>query len=150
MILKGKRGEPALMISYLKLTPLKSWYLVSSAFCKREREKSRTKQITNIGFSLRSHHMLSPSRLSTGLASVIILCLLTSSTPAAPQTLVALANESAVGFYFWFNNSGVRKLLLQSQRVGAAKKPEKQSDRDAKIVQIKIFPGSLTVDLDDK
>jgi RHS repeat-associated protein len=94
--------------------------------------------------------MLSPARLSHGLAIGIVLCLLTSSTPAAPQTIVALANESLFSFHFWFYNSGARKLLLQGQRGGAAKKQEKQSDRDAKISQIQIFPGNLTVDADDK
>ncbi|PYS21225.1 MAG: hypothetical protein DMF72_18120, partial [Acidobacteria bacterium] len=94
-----------------------------------------------------------PARLISWhqIASVILaICLLASSTPAAPQTIVALTNESAVGFYFWFNNSGLRKLLLQGQRVGAAKKQEKQSDRDVKISQIQIFPGNLTVDLNDR
>jgi len=62
---------------------------------------------------------------------------------------VAVANESALSFYFWFNNSGLRK-LIQSRSTVSAKKQEKQADRDAKISQIKIFPGDLTIDLNDR
>src|ERR1041385_6265101 len=80
---------------------------------------------------------------------LLIVCLCVSSTPAAPQTVIALANESALSFYFWFNNSGLRR-LMQSRPIPSARKQEKQSDRDAKISQMKISPGDLTVDLNDR
>jgi len=59
----------------------------------------------------------------------LILCLLSTSTPAAPQEIVALAKESSTSFAFWFRASGLPKLI---QGQGNAKQQEKQRDRDAK------------------
>jgi len=88
--------------------------------------------------------------VATKIASVaLVLCLLSASTPAAPQTIVALANESALSFYFWFNNSGIRK-LVQGRSTAKAKPQEKQATRDAKISWIQIFPGDTTVDVSDR
>ena len=68
------------------------------------------------------------SSLSVRSFSVALtVCLLTTSTPAAPQTVVAVANESALSFYLWFNNSGLRK-LIQGRPIAGAKKQEKQSE----------------------
>ena len=98
----------------------------------------------------RKNHRKQSSSIAFRCSSVALtVCLLITSTPAATQTIVALANESALSFHFWFNNSGLRK-LIQGGPVSAAKKQEKQSDRDAKISQIQIFPGNLTVDLNDR
>jgi len=77
----------------------------------------------------------------------LILCLLSTSTPAAPQTIVALAKESRISFAFWFRASGLAKLI---QGQGNANGQEKQSDRDAKVSRIQIFPGDLTVQLDQR
>ena len=41
----------------------------------------------------------------------LILCLLSTSTPAAPQAIVALAKESRISFAFWFRASGLPKLI---------------------------------------
>jgi hypothetical protein len=77
----------------------------------------------------------------------LILCLLSTSTPAAPQAIVALAKESSTSFAFWFRASRLPKLI---QGQGKAKQQEKQSDRDAKVSRIQIFPGDLTVQLDQQ
>src|SRR5216684_2984079 len=59
------------------------------------------------------------------MASVaLVLCLLSSSTPAAPETIVVLAKESSVGFLFWFRASGLAK-LFQGQGVGNSRGQEK-------------------------
>src|SRR5258706_10616398 len=78
----------------------------------------------------------------------LVLCLLTSSTPAAPQTIVFVARESVTSFAFWYHASGLWK-LLQGQGVGKAKGQEKQGDRDANVSRIQIFPDDVTVDLSD-
>src|SRR5437764_12634558 len=89
------------------------------------------------------------SFFARSLVILVVISLLSNSAPAAPQTIVGAANDWSTGALFWFNNSGLRK-LIQRGPVNAAKKQEKQSDRDAKISQIQIFPGNLTVDLNDR
>jgi len=43
------------------------------------------------------------------LSVMLIVSLLATSTPAAPQTIVALTKEYTVSLAFWFNASGWRK-----------------------------------------
>src|SRR5947209_1318318 len=45
------------------------------------------------------------------LSLALIFSLLTTSTPAAPQTIVALGKESKVSFAFWLQSSGLSNLL---------------------------------------
>src|SRR5258707_116086 len=78
---------------------------------------------------------------------LLILCLLSSSTPAAPQTLVALTRESSISFAFWFRASGLGK-LIQGRGTSNARKQEKQTDRNAKVARLQIFPGDVTLQLD--
>ena len=79
---------------------------------------------------------------------VLVLCLLTSSTPAAPQTIALVAKESVTSFAFWYHASGLWK-LIQGRGVGNARGQEKQADRDAKIDRAQVFPSDVTVDLSD-
>ena len=89
------------------------------------------------------------SGLTRATVIALILCLLSTSTPAAPQTIAALAKESSISFAFWFRASGVAK-LLQGRGAGSAGKQEKQADRNAKVARIQIFPGDVTVQLDQR
>ena len=79
----------------------------------------------------------------------LVLCLLSSSTPAAAQTIIAVAKESSTSFAFWFNSSGLAK-LVQGRGLGNAKRQEKQAERDAKISRLQIFPGDVTIDLGER
>jgi len=79
----------------------------------------------------------------------LVICLLTSSTPAAPQTIVAVAKESSTSFIFWFHANGLAE-LIQGRGIGNARGQEKQSDRDAKVTRVQIFPGEATIDLSDR
>lgn len=86
------------------------------------------------------------------LCITLILSLCATSTPAAPQTIVAVTKESSVSLAFWFHASGVRKLasqLLQGQ-IPNLTRQETQQDRDGRVARIQIYPGDLTVDLDDQ
>ena len=76
----------------------------------------------------------------------LMLCLLSSSTPAAPRTIVSVTKDSITSFSFWFASSGFAA-LLQGQGLGLKKGQEKQADRDAKISRLQIFPGDVTVNL---
>src|SRR5687768_18147160 len=42
---------------------------------------------------------------SRGFAMVLVVCLLSSSTPAAPRTIVDVANATSVTLKFWYPNS---------------------------------------------
>jgi RHS repeat-associated protein len=76
-----------------------------------------------------------------------VICLLSSSTPAAPQTIVTVSKESAITLSFWYQASGLAKLL---QGRTSARGQEKQADRDAKVSRIQIFPGDVTVDVSER
>lgn len=79
-----------------------------------------------------------------GISIGLVLSLLVVSTPAAPQTIVAVARESSVSFAFWFRTSGLAR-MLQDGGAGAVRPQEKQRDRDALVSRIQIYPGDLTV-----
>ena len=86
--------------------------------------------------------------LSRVATIALVLCSLSSSTPAAPQTIVTVANESITSFSFWYHANGLAK-LIQGLGLGNAPGQEKQSDRDVKITRVQIFPSDVTVDLSD-
>lgn len=84
------------------------------------------------------------------MASVfLVICLLSVSTPAAPQTIVAVAKDASISLAFWYHSSGLAK-LIQGQGIGNVKRQEKQSDRDAKVSRLQIFPGDVTIDVSDR
>jgi len=88
-----------------------------------------------------------PLLSSRSIASVgLVLCLLSTSTPAAPQTIVTVSTETATSLAFWYQASGFSKLF---QGNGNAKGQEKQADRDGRVTRIQIFPADATVDLSD-
>ena len=58
----------------------------------------------------------SPAGSAAGIlrrfASLLLtVCLLSSATPAAPQTIVALAKQSSISFAFWFRSRGMAKVV---------------------------------------
>lgn len=87
-----------------------------------------------------------PKRVSILLLTV---CLLSSGTPAAPQMIVAAARESSISFTFWFQASGLAK-VIQGQGISNPKAQEKQADRDAKVTRLQISPGDVTIDPSDR
>ena len=81
-------------------------------------------------------------------ASVIalVLCLLSSSTPAAPQTIVTVAKETRISLMFWYNSNGLAK-WFQGQGIGNVRAQERQAERDAKVNRLQIFPNDVVVDV---
>jgi RHS repeat-associated protein len=72
------------------------------------------------------------------------------STPAAVPTAIAvIAKESSVSLAFWLHASGLAS-LIQGLGAGKARPQEKQSDRNAKVSRIQIFPGDVTIGLGDQ
>src|SRR2546423_737278 len=109
-------------------------------------QKSRS---TRARYALRHALRLVARQLRAGrlLSLALLTSILVSSTPAAPRTIVMMANESATTFAFWFHSSGFAKL---TQGNGKAKGQEKQAERDARIDRLQIFPGDLTIDLGER
>jgi RHS repeat-associated protein len=67
-----------------------------------------------------------------------------SSTPAAPQIIVSATAESFTGFLFWFHASRLAR-LIQGRGVPSQRKQEKQTDRDLKVIRLRISPENATV-----
>ena len=83
------------------------------------------------------------------LSVMLIVSLVATSTPAAPETIVALTKEYTVSLAFWFNASGWRKVasdLIQGRRQSDPRQ-EKQEERNARVSRIQIYPGNVTLDL---
>jgi RHS repeat-associated protein len=77
----------------------------------------------------------------------LVLCLLSSSTPAATQTIVGIAKESSISFVFWLRANGVPRKLQEivTGQDPAPKAQEKQEDRDVRVSRIEIYPGNVTI-----
>jgi RHS repeat-associated protein len=75
--------------------------------------------------------------------------MLANSTPAAPQTIVFVAKETSISAMFWYQNSSLAK-LFQRWDVPRAKEQEKQTERDARVSRVEVFPKDVEVDLGDQ
>ena len=82
-----------------------------------------------------------------GFASLLLtVCLLSSATPAAAQTIRAVVTESSVGFAFWLRANGLPGKLWRalSPQQGSSGQ-ETQAQRDARVVSLRIYPGDVTI-----
>ncbi|HEV8368866.1 MAG TPA: hypothetical protein VGQ39_13010 [Pyrinomonadaceae bacterium] len=80
---------------------------------------------------------------------VLVICLLSSSSPAAPKTIVVIAEKQRTSWAFWYHSSGMSK-FLQGLAVPLIQPQERQSERDAKVVRLEIYPSNVTVDLAER
>lgn len=91
--------------------------------------------------------------LSRALCLWLITSLLVTSTPAAPQTVMGMAADVSASLKFWFHQSGwdatLRRAFLGQERP-SPKPQEKQKDRDARVSRIEIYPGDVTVQVDER
>ena len=79
------------------------------------------------------------------IAITLVLSLLSNSAPAAPQIIVSFAREESTELTFWYNSSGLSKLV--QGRAVAPGPPETQGNRDTKVARLQIYPGNLTIEL---
>ena len=86
--------------------------------------------------------------MSSLLSAALIFSMLLSSMPLAPKAAMEIGKETFISFVFWYHRAGVGK-LLQGQ-FEDTKEQEKQSERDAKVSRIEIFPKDPTVDVSDR
>ncbi|HKV35771.1 MAG TPA: RHS repeat-associated core domain-containing protein [Pyrinomonadaceae bacterium] len=89
------------------------------------------------------------SLFSACLSITLMLSLLLSSSPTAPQTVKVVTNEVALNLTLWYHNSSVG-YLLQGRGLGARKRQESQDERDSRIARLEIFPKDVSVDLSDR
>lgn len=91
-------------------------------------------------------------RRGTGrfLRAMLAVSLLASSTPAAPRVLADAATEWKAGASTWWRTSSLAAglgSLFTAAVAPSPKRQEKQSDRDARVRQVKVYPGDVTVGL---
>lgn len=99
-------------------------------------------RLTQTGFRLR--RLITPA-----LSLMLILTLLVSTTPAAPRLLVEQAGVSRTSLSFWWARSDLAK-LLNPQNWRSKKQQETQTERDARVSGLQVFPGDVTVNLSDQ
>ncbi|HJP95465.1 MAG TPA: hypothetical protein VJ875_26190, partial [Pyrinomonadaceae bacterium] len=86
--------------------------------------------------------------MSSLLPLALIVSVLLSSMPMAPQVIKAVAHETNIAAVIWYHRSGLQK-LLQGQNFGGGKEQERQTEREARVSRLEIFPKDPTVDLSD-
>ncbi|HEX8140108.1 MAG TPA: lamin tail domain-containing protein [Pyrinomonadaceae bacterium] len=91
------------------------------------------------------------SHVRQALCSILLLSLLSSSLPAAPQTTIAVVSDLSTSFSFWLRRSGLSAKLRQGpgKERAAGARQEKQEDRNARIARVEISPGDVTVQVDE-
>lgn len=80
---------------------------------------------------------------------LLATCLLSSSAPAAPQTIIALVEEQRTGWSFWYYSSGLSN-LFQGRGLPSPRPQERQADRNAKLERLEISPTNVTVELAER
>jgi len=92
----------------------------------------------------------SVSSVAHRIGSILVaVSLMSASTPAAPKTIIALAEQSRVSFAFWYHSSGLAK-AIQGRGAPNPRAQERQADRDAKVSRLEIHPSNVSVDLAER
>ena len=91
----------------------------------------------------------------SALSLALILTLLVVQTPAAPLVITATASQWRAGLAFWWQASGWSDAVLNFLSAQQGGRPshqpqERQEDRDARIAQLQISPGDVTVTVGDR
>ena len=81
------------------------------------------------------------------LSVLLVLSILTASTPGAPRAVVETSQQVGTDISFWLKANYVLPKLwnLITQQNKKPKPEQSQSDRDAKVRRIEILPGDVTV-----
>jgi RHS repeat-associated protein len=88
----------------------------------------------------------SPRRI---VSVVLLISLLATGTPAAPQMIVGVAQDLQFSFGFWLRANRFPNLLKAlTGQTNSLIPQEKQVGRDARVARIQIFPGDVTVSID--
>ncbi len=117
--------------------------LITKALVSSLRRRVAAKRILPM-FARRHWH----KGITRGVSCLLMISILTTTTPAAPTILVAVGSEWKTDLAFWFKssdwpNTWYRALLGQFPQ--QAKPQEGQQERDARISRIEIQPGKRIV-----
>src|SRR5262245_26887294 len=87
--------------------------------------------------------------LVRAVSLAVIITMITQSAAASPRTLLQWGVDARASLSFWYNSSrwADSLLTLLGARGSAAIRPqqETQSDRDARVADVKIYPDSATI-----
>ncbi|HWW73972.1 MAG TPA: hypothetical protein VNZ44_01170, partial [Pyrinomonadaceae bacterium] len=78
------------------------------------------------------------------LSAALVLCLLSSSAPAAPLVLPGMVSQFSADASYFFRTK-VWEFFAQAVNGRERAAQEKQKDRDARVSKIEISPGSVTL-----
>jgi RHS repeat-associated protein len=106
----------------------------------------------------RGHHICARSagfvrcRARRAVVLILLLSLLSTAMPAAPQTMMRLTSDLSTSLSFWYHHRGWDAKLMQIRGRGRAadKSQERQEDRSARISRVEIFPGDVTIQVDEQ
>jgi RHS repeat-associated protein len=92
------------------------------------------------------------SHVRQAVCLILLLSLLSTSMPAAPQTTIGVVSDLSTSLGFWLRQSGLDARLRQGPGRGrpADAPQEKQEDRNARIGRVEIYPGDVTVQVDER
>ncbi len=93
---------------------------------------------------LRSLALFLRRNSTRALSLFLVVCVLASSTPAAPQIITGSVNQFSADASYLFNNK-LWNLLAQATNRQTPAKQEKQNDRDARVSKIEISPGNVAL-----
>ncbi|MDQ3686646.1 MAG: DUF4214 domain-containing protein [Acidobacteriota bacterium] len=93
----------------------------------------------------------------------LVIALLAGQAPAAPVVLSGIAEGWRADFSFWLLSSGWAAAGVQGKGGGSSgprtrpspvprpspKPQEKQAERDARVSRVRIYPGDVTLELDE-
>ncbi len=100
---------------------------------------------------LRRRRVAHAVRLRQFLCLVMAFSLVMTSTPASAQTVVKVSREWQLGLAFWLRSNEIPLRIARTVAgANSAERQEKQSDRDAKVTRIKIYPGDVTIRVEER
>lgn len=86
--------------------------------------------------------------LSRALCLCLVITILSTSTPAAPEAIVGMASEWGVSLLFRLESSGVAarvRALATGSRTSSSQPQETQQERNAQVARIQVYPGDATI-----
>jgi RHS repeat-associated protein len=102
-------------------------------------KRIQKRSIMRTRFNRSRHH----ARITTKTITVgLVLCLLSSSTPAASQAIGAFVDDARFGLTIWFRSHelGTKLMALIQNRKDHPKPQEKQLERNQRVGEIQIYP----------
>ncbi|MGH9941778.1 MAG: DUF4214 domain-containing protein [Pyrinomonadaceae bacterium] len=91
--------------------------------------------------------------LRRALAVALVLMMLSSQTPAAPQAFAGVGDRWRLNAWLWLQAGGwdaSLRALISGQRGPSRPRRERQAERDARVRRIEIYPGDMEIALGER